>query len=357
VGRKNPKWVEDLLLWYLENKRDLPWRRTNDPYRIWVSEVMLQQTQVDTVIPYYQRFLKKYRSIKALAKAKEDELLKVWEGLGYYSRALNMKVAASEMVESNSGRMPSRYERLIALKGIGPYIAAAVSSIAFGEPRPVVDGNVLRVFSRFWGVSDDVMKQKTRQGFVDRLTVNIERENPSDFNQAVMELGALICSPKKPNCAICPIRRNCFARKNSRQVDYPVKIKKGKVPHYNIAIGIIQKRGRYLIAKRKPGQLLGGLWEFPGGKIKEDETRESALKREIKEETNLTVGVGEVCATVNHAYSHFKVTLHAYHCSVKSGRAKPNSAEELRWIRPSDMKDYPFPGANRKILEKLQLCG
>jgi len=314
---------------------------------------MLQQTQVDTVIPYYKRFLKKYRSVKTLANAKEDELLKVWEGLGYYSRALNMKVAASEMVESGNGQMPGSYDELIKLKGIGPYIAAAVSSIAFGELRPVVDGNVLRVFSRYWGILDDIMKQKTRQGFVDRLSEYISREDPSDFNQAVMELGALVCSPRNPNCLICPIRRNCFARKSSRQEDFPVKEKKGKVPHYNIAVGIIQKNGRYLIAKRKSGQLLGGLWEFPGGKIEKGETRESALKREIKEETNLIIDVGKVCATVKHAYSHFKVTLHAYHCAVESGLAKPNSAEELRWIRLSELENYPFPGGNRKILERL----
>jgi len=319
---------------------------------------MLQQTQVDTVIPYFNRFLKQFPRVHDLAAADLQDVLKAWEGLGYYSRARNLHKAAKVLVADYQGILPGTYDGLKKLPGVGPYIGAAIASIAFGQAVPVVDGNVLRVFTRFWGIEDDIRETRTRQNLFDRLEPIIEHVDPASFNQAMMELGALICKPTSPNCTDCPIQTPCFAFKNDRTSTLPNKSKKPPTPHYDIAVGIIWKQDKLLIAKRKTTQMLGGLWEFPGGKRQDNESLEDAVLRETMEETNLKVSVGQKYCSVKHAFTHFKITLHAYHCTVESGDAQPLASDALEWVHPSDLDGYPFPTANKKIIEVVRgACG
>ncbi len=343
-----------LVAWYQQNRRILPWREDPQPYRVWVSEIMLQQTQVDTVIPYFERFLAQFPTLETLANADQESVLKAWEGLGYYSRARNLHKAAKTVIQDWQGTIPDTYENLQKLPGLGPYCAAAVTSIAFGHPVPVVDGNVIRVFARFWGIEDDIRQPKVRNLIFDRLTPIIQAFNPSDFNQAMMELGALICKPKSPLCHQCPLATDCVAYQTQQTDRLPVKSKAAPVPHHTIVVGVIWKDGKILVGKRRQDQMLGGLWEFPGGKCEPNESLEEALKREVLEETGLNVKVGPPYCTVQHAYTHFKITLHAFPCEIISGKIVAKSAEELRWVALGELKELPFPKANLTVLNHLQ---
>lgn len=347
-------WRNKLLNWFNTHQREMPWRSNPLPYNVWVSEIMLQQTQVDTVIPYFNRFLTRFPTVHDLAKAPQDDVLKLWEGLGYYSRARNLHKAAKYVSEELKGELPSDYKGLQTIPGIGPYCAAAITSIAFGNPVPVVDGNVFRVFTRFWGIYDDIKLPATRNMLFDRLTPEIQYVDPSSFNQGIMELGALVCSPKQPKCNQCPLSDECFAYNAQTIEDLPVKAKAKPVPHFNIAVGVIWKDGKLLIGKRKEDQMLGGLWEFPGGKQKENETLQETVIREIKEETSLDVSISKQYCTIKHAYSHFKITLHVFKCEYTSGKAKANTTDDIKWIQLSDIESYAFPKANIKALEIIK---
>lgn len=331
----------------------MPWRDRPLPYDVWVSEVMLQQTQVGTVIPYFKRFIARFPNVQALAAADLQDVLKVWEGLGYYSRARNLHRAARLVCKEFNGRLPGTFGALQEIPGIGPYIAAAIASIAFDQPVPVVDGNVLRVFARFWGIEDDIRDARTRATLFDRLAPVVAACNPSDFNQAMMELGALVCSPRTPKCGTCPLQTGCVAFAAGRTIDLPFKSRKAPVPHYDIAVGVVLHDGKILIGRRRETQMLGGLWEFPGGKMKPGESAEAAVVRELREETGLHVRVHQKYCTVNHAYTHFKITLHAYACDVLSGTARPRSADALKWVPLKALRDYPFPTANRKVIAAI----
>ncbi len=331
----------------------MPWRQTPAPYFTWVSETMLQQTQVDTVIPYFNRFIESFPTVESLAKADRQSVLKQWEGLGYYSRARNLHETAQRIVSEFNGQLPTSYEQLQTLKGIGPYIAAAIASIAFDEPIPVVDGNVLRVFTRFWGLYDDIRAPKTRTLIFDQLAPIIRTVPPNPFNQAIMELGALICKPTTPKCSECPLATDCEANTQGITDQLPVKSSRPKVPHYVIAVGVIRKDDAILIAKRKETQMLGGLWEFPGGKQKPGESLETTVQRETQEETGLKIEVEDQICKVNHAYTHFKITLHAFRCRYKSGIAIPKESEEIRWVTTNELAQYPFPKANKRVIEEL----
>ena len=333
----------------------MPWRSNPEPYRVWISEIMLQQTQVISVIPFFNRFLDRFPGTAALAAAPLQDVLKAWEGLGYYSRARNLHKAAQLLVAQHEGCLPCTFDALLELPGIGRYTAAAIASIAFGEAVPVVDGNVLRVFTRFLNWDDNISLPATKDRLFDHLKRPIGLSgNPSHFNQAIMELGALVCSPRNPACAACPLRPACQARKKGRTAELPVKDKKARVRHEEIGLGLVfDSRGRLLIARRKAGGLLGGLWEFPGGKRQGTESLEATTVREVREETGLTVEPRQALPPVNHAYSHFTVTLHPFLCKRLSGRARPLGSDEIRWVKPAQLKDYPFPAANRKIESSL----
>ncbi len=346
-------WVESLLTWYDTNQRQLPWRTNPSPYKTWISEMMLQQTQVATVIDYFNRFLTQFPTVNDLANANEQTVLKCWEGLGYYSRARNLHKAAKLIVTQHQSQLPQHYEELQTLPGIGPYCGAAITSIAFGHPVPVVDGNVLRVFTRFWGIFDDIRHQKVKTMLFHKLEHFIDGTNPANFNQAIMELGALICSPKSPQCNQCPLQSECFAFNNNKTADLPYKTKKAPTPHYTIGVGIIWKDNKVLIGKRKTNQMLGGLWEFPGGKQQNNEPITETIKREIKEETTLDVTINQPITIIKHAYSHFKITLHAYECTYQQGTPTPNSTDQLKWVTPNDLNAYPFPKANKTIVTAI----
>ncbi|EFK10569.1 A/G-specific adenine glycosylase [delta proteobacterium NaphS2] len=346
---------EDLLNWYDKHQRSMPWRTTDDPFAIWVSEVMLQQTQVRTVIPYYRRFLKAFPNPLVLAQATQQEVLKLWEGLGYYARARNLHRAAQKIAAQYGGTVPGRYEVLKTLPGIGDYIAAAVASIAFGEPCAVVDGNVKRVLARFQLIDTPVNEPKAMKRFKERAEAFLDRSNPGRFNQAMMELGALVCTPSHPKCPDCPLNPTCRAVKEKAVHEYPKRIKKARIPEYHVAAGIVWKDKKVLITRRKPEGLLGGLWEFPGGKILKGEAPSEACVREIKEEVNLIVSAKERIARVRHAYTHFKIVLDVFRCAYVSGRVKLKGPVDFRWIRLHETEKFPFPGANRKFFPLIKI--
>lgn len=333
----------------------MPWRNTSDPYKIWISEIMLQQTRVDTVIPYYHRFIDAFPDMAALAKADQQKVLKLWEGLGYYSRARNMHKASKDVQYRLNGVFPDTYNDLLRLKGIGPYTAAAISSIAFNEKQAVVDGNVIRVLSRFFGIRDDVRQSSVKKEIQELADECIPDENPGDFNQALMELGAIVCTPSKPDCGSCPLSLKCVAYNSAQTDTIPYKSKKKKIPHHQIGVGMISdSRQRLLIALRPDEAMLGGLWEFPGGKQKKGESIEETVKRELKEELGVEVLVKEKFMHLKHAYSHFRITLHAYWCVIENGTPKPRSSNALDWVTLDDITEYPFPKANKTLIEKLQ---
>lgn len=342
-----------LLAWYREEARDLPWRRTTDPYRVWVSEILLQQTRVDQGLPYYERFLVEFPDVAALASADEQRVLKLWEGLGYYTRARNLHKAAQHLMEKHEGKLPEQAELLQMLPGVGRYTAGAIASICFGERVPVLDGNVKRVLARLYKIEESIDDPATEKQLWALATDLVPAKEPGDFNQAMMELGARICTPRKPRCAECPVAAHCSAYQAGVQEDLPVRNQKKAVPHKEIVVAAIAQDGAYLVGRRPAEGLLGGLWEFPGGKVEPGESHQQALARECREELGIEVSVGGMVACVNHAYTHFKVTLNIYRCKVQSGKPKPGIHTELKWLRPEEFPEYAFPKANHKFLGLL----
>ncbi len=342
-----------MLKWYEVHARDFPWRRTDDPYAIWVSEIMLQQTQAGTMVDYYERFLQRFPDVRRLARAPLDRVLKVWEGLGYYSRARNLHQAAKVVVADYEGELPGTVDELRTLPGIGRYTAGAMASIAFGRDEPVLDGNVMRVLSRLFRVREEVKKTKVQKRMWDWAGQLVPAGYAGEFNQGMMELGATVCRPKLPNCEICPVVKFCLAAKHGEQDRIPVKKKKKPIPHYTIAAGVVWKRGRILIDQRKADGLLGGLWEFPGGKRQKNEPLVDTVKREIKEELDIEIEVVQRMGVVKHAYSHFRITLHVFECRYVAGQVRAIGCDDWKWIWPGDLERYAFPTANRKIIRML----
>jgi len=347
-----------LLAWYDANRADLPWRTSPpDPYRVWLSEIMLQQTQIETVKPYYARFTDAYPSVHDLAAAPLDDVLKLWEGLGYYSRARNLHKAAKLVADKYDGVFPSTADGLRELPGIGPYTAGAVASIAFEESVPVVDGNVIRVFSRLDDIPDDVKQTATKNGIWDDAAQRVPDERPGDYNQALMELGQTVCRPSSPDCGACPVQRHCEAFAAGTVDERPVKSKRAPVPHYDVAAGMVwNDNGEVLIAQRPLDGLLGGLWEFPGGKQEPDETLPECLRRELDEELGIDVEVGERFCVVKHGFTHFKITLHAYTCALAPGSPPPQPVEALAvaWVTLDTIDTYSFGKADRKVIAELR---
>lgn len=343
-----------LLAWYSAAARDLPWRQTTDPYAIWLSEIMLQQTRVSTVIPYYERFLRRFPTVNHLARARLDTVLKMWEGLGYYSRARNLHKAAREIVSRFRSRLPRTKDALITLPGVGRYTAGAIASIAFDERVPLVDGNVERVLCRVFcirGNPKDTMTQERIWRLAEEL---LPQNEIGRFNQALMELGAEICIPRQPHCDECPLAKICEARFHNEQESLPTRIAKRTLPRHIIAVAVIGRAGRILIDKRKPEGLLGGLWEFPGGKVRPHESLQTALRREIREELAIEIEVVKEITTVEHTYTHFHVEIHAFECVHVQGDPHPLACAALKWVRPRDLSRYAFPAATKKIIAILQ---
>ncbi len=341
-----------LLAWYDKAKRDLPWRNIKDPYGIWVSEIMLQQTQVKTVIPYYQRWMKALPTIRKLANSSERKVLKLWEGLGYYSRARNLKKAAQIVNKDMGGKIPGTVAELQNLPGIGRYTAGAISSIAFGVKVPVLDGNVKRVLTRLFCISD-VTTSALEKRLWEKAKNFVPTRRPGDFNQALMELGATLCSHKSPTCQKCPLRKTCEAFEKGIVEQFPQKKITSPIKKIEVAAGIIMKNSKVYIQQRAKDDLMGGLWEFPGGKREKGESIEGCLKREIREELRADIKVLNKVMVIRHAYTQFRVTLHVFDCFLKNKKIRPNGCEQWKWISLEKLNSYPFPAANARIVKYL----
>ena len=343
-----------LLAWWDASRRDMPWRGRSDPYAIWVSEVMLQQTRVETVREYYRRFLRRFPTVGALARADLDDVLKAWEGLGYYSRARNLHAAARRVASDFGGKVPGTLVELRRLEGVGAYTAGAIASIAFGLDEPVLDGNVVRVLSRLFRIGADPRTARTRKKLLALARSLIPPGQAAAVNQALMDLGATVCLPRAPRCTACPLRALCRAAARGEQDKLPWKPPRKAVPHFDIAAGVVWKRRRVLIDRRKADAMLGGLWEFPGGKRRRGETLEDAVVREVREEVGIEVAPAGRLATVRHAYTHFRITLYAFECRFVSGRCRALGCDAFRWVRPDELDRYAFPKANLRIIEALR---
>jgi A/G-specific adenine glycosylase len=347
-----------LLTWYEQNQRDLPWRRTRDPFAIWVAESMLQQTRVETVIDYYQAFLNRFPNVEALAAAPLDEVLKAWEGLGYYARARNLHAAAQELVAENEGRLPTTAEALRRLPGIGPYTAAAIASIAFGRATIALDGNLRRVLCRIFAIDDDPGRPKTQRLLEALALAMLPPGRAADLNQALMDLGATVCVPANPRCLLCPLLNQCQAQREGIQGELPIRATRAHRPHRDVAAGVIwDDTGRFLIAKRPLDAMLGGLWEFPGGKRRPGEDLVTCLQREIREELDIEIEVGSLLCTIEHAFTHFSMTLYAYHCSLARGAPRCLGCLDLRWVTMDALEPFAFPVADQKIIAALREQG
>lgn len=339
---------QTLISWYRKNARDLPWRRTSDPYKIWISEVMLQQTTVKAVIPYYERWLKVFPVIERVAKAPLEKVLKIWQGLGYYQRAKNIHKSARLICEQYQGKIPHSLEELKKLPGFGPYTAGAVLSIAFDQRQPIIDANVRRV----------IMRQQAMEGYADssqdpKIGEFLEKMMPPEgndiFNQALMELGALVCRNREPLCILCPVRRPCLAYQRGLQEIIPAP-KKKIIQDINVAIALIKRHSSYFIQQRPSRGLFADLWEFPGGKIKEGETPRQAISRELKEELNATVTSARHLFDIRQYYTQFRANLQVWDCRLST---YPKINRIRKYVSLSGLGKYPMPSGSAKILDRL----
>jgi A/G-specific adenine glycosylase len=342
-----------LLVWYGTNKRDLPWRGHPDPYHVWVSEIMAQQTRLETVIPFYRRWIERFPDIQSLARAELGEALVLWEGLGYYSRARNLHRAAQEVVDRYGGELPQDIKILRKLPGIGRYTAGAIASLAFGQDEPLVDGNVKRVLARLYNLQEAVDSTAGEKRIWTLAGDLLPSGKAADFNQALMDLGALVCMPRSPDCTTCPLASDCQANRLGLQEKLPHRKPNAAVPHHIVTGAVIRKGDKVLLARRPPGGLLGGMWEFPGGKQEEGEDLPACLQREIHEELGVKITIGKELGVFRHAYTHFKVTLHAFECHLNGSQPTPREGQEIRWARLSELADFPMGKIDRQISNTL----
>ncbi len=344
-----------LLAWYEEEKRVLPWRDNPDPYAVWVSEIMLQQTRVETALPYYQRWMARFPDVASLAAAEEREVLSLWEGLGYYTRARNLHRAAREVMRHYGGQLPAEKEALRALPGIGEYTAGAIASMAFGRDEIAVDGNVLRVMARLFAIEKPIDTAAGRRAVAERVRACLPAGRAGDFNQALMDLGARLCLPRQPRCGACPLQADCLAQQSGRQAEFPRRRPRRRPPKVVVTAAVITRGGRVLIAQRPSGGLLGGLWEFPGGKLEPGESLHACLQREIREELGAAIQVGPSLGVYRHAYTHFQVTLHAFRAWLLAGESpRPVQVQALRWVQLEELTSFPMGKIDREIARRLQ---
>ncbi|MDR3760407.1 A/G-specific adenine glycosylase [Enterococcus sp.] len=375
TDEETKEFQDQFIQWYEQEKRNLPWRYNRDPYRIWISEIMLQQTRVDTVIDYFYRFMEWFPTIEELATAPEEKLLKAWEGLGYYSRARNIQAAAKQIMSEFDGKMPQTPEEISSLKGIGPYTTGAIASIAFGLPEPAVDGNVMRVVSRLFCIEADIAKASSRKIFDEAMRKIIDETYPGEFNQAMMDLGSAICTPTSPKCEACPIQAFCLANKRGIQTSFPVKTKKAKPKNvYYISAALQNHSGAYYFEERDSQKLLVNMWTFPMVEVTQEEYERLKKEWEAKQEVDLfddlvaedgkelpfekqelfiwqTRHLGEV----THVFSHLK-----WHVLLFYGRATEEAEQEFtenktsKWLKPAAFDSVVFPKVQMKLVEQLE---
>ncbi len=375
TDEETKEFQDQFIQWYEQEKRNLPWRYNRDPYRIWISEIMLQQTRVDTVIDYFYRFMEWFPTIEELATAPEEKLLKAWEGLGYYSRARNIQAAAKQIMSEFDGKMPQTPEEISSLKGIGPYTTGAIASIAFGLPEPAVDGNVMRVVSRLFCIEADIAKASSRKIFDEAMRKIIDETYPGEFNQAMMDLGSAICTPTSPKCEACAIQAFCLANKRGIQTSFPVKTKKAKPKNvYYISAALQNHSGAYYFEERDSQKLLANMWTFPMVEVTQEEYERLKKEWEAKQEVDLfddlvaedgkelpfekqelfiwqTRHLGEV----THVFSHLK-----WHVLLFYGRATEEAEQEFtenktsKWLKPAAFDSVVFPKVQMKLVEQLE---
>jgi A/G-specific adenine glycosylase len=338
-----------LLRWFEKNGRDLPWRKTRDPYAIWVSEIMLQQTQVATMIPYYYKFLKSFPAVQCLARADLSEVLRVWEGLGYYSRARNLHHTSKIISTHFQGKVPDNIKDLLSLPGIGKYTAGAILSIAYNKEAPILDGNVKRVLSRLFAIPGDLKEKKTEDHLWHLSTSLIPRGSARSFNQGLMDLGAKLCTPKAPRCHRCPFGHFCKGKASGNPERYSLKLVKKKIPHVEAIAGVVQRDGKVLLNQRPPKGLLGGLWEFPNWKseVKRRLRLQLRLRNHIQKEMGMKVMIKKPIGVFQQTYSHFKLTLHVFSCEAMDGRRIG------KWVAIRDLHLLPMSRIHRRIAQMI----
>ena len=370
----------NLLNWFHRNARPLPWRKRYPPYEVWVSEIMLQQTQMETVLPYFGRWMKKFPTIRALAKSGEKKVLKAWEGLGYYSRARNLHDSAKAIVKKHNGVFPHEFDKILSLKGVGRYTAGAIASIAFNEPRPIVDGNVLRVLSRVYAIKKPIDMESNKELFWKLQKDLIPKGQARYFNQALMELGALVCTKDDPLCRACPIRNFCAALKQNKVENYPVRKKKIKITKVNASALVLESNGKYLLRKRPVGKIMGGLWEFPEWKLSKglklsQETIKNKTLQLAQKEFGMNFNHLEHVGVIQRNYTHFLEYLQVFKifmqghltggCGGAPHHARRRAARHAEdgmglpqtgpvkwpsvWASKREFKKYPFSSAHAKI--------
>jgi A/G-specific adenine glycosylase len=351
ISEKNAeKFQGKLITWYSRHHRNLPWRQTQNPYKIWISEIMLQQTTVQSVIPYYTKWMTFFPDMATLSEAPLQKVLMVWQGLGYYQRAKNLHRSAKIIMTSFNGKVPQNYDDLKSLPGLGPYTTAAVLSIAFDKPYLTIDANVRRILMRLLKLPQKATSSLDRE--LHRLfRPFLPSKRMGIFNQALMELGSLVCRSKNPLCLACPVLDFCGAYESGQQEVIPI-LEKRSSKKIQAVIGLIEKNGKFLIQKRPSTGLLADLWEFPGGKIEKDETAEQALKREMMEELGAEIHDARFLTKVQHSYTQFQVTLHAYECTLKTNPSLDRSRH--RWVSLRGMHDFPFPSGSAKVIKFLE---
>jgi A/G-specific adenine glycosylase len=346
------KFQNDLITWFKREQRILPWREDQDPYKVWVSEIMLQQTRVDTVIPYFLSFIKQFPTIESLAYADEEKVLKAWEGLGYYSRVRNLQSAVREVHENYEGIVPNTPGEISKLKGVGPYTTGSILSIAYGVPEPAVDGNVMRVLSRILSIWDDIAKPKTRKIVEEIIRVIISKDNPSFFNQGLMELGAIVCTPTSPSCLLCPVREHCLAFSEGIQSELPVKTKKNTSKEVPMAVGIfVTEDHKVLINKRPDTGLLAKLWEFPNLEvIKEVSSPKEQLQQYVRDKYKANATATDVIWTLQHVFSHL-----TWNITVYEGRLDKEImvSDNIKLVLMDELQQYAFPVSHQKIWKQF----
>jgi A/G-specific adenine glycosylase len=364
VRMRNNKYLrrrlqQQLLVWFTEKGRDLPWRRTYLPYHIWISEIMLQQTQMERAVVYFQRWTERFPDIASVARASEEEVLRLWEGLGYYSRARNIHKTARLLVADHNGRLPADHRLLRTLPGIGPYTAGAVMSLAFNQEFPIVDANIERLFSRVFNIAESVKTKKNNTFIWQTARDLIPTGNTRNFNQALMELGALICTPKNPACVRCPLNGLCEALRLGTVHERPIQPPNPKSIRIEMATGVLIHKGKVFIQRRPAHGVWANLWEFPGGRLESGETPEAALVREFSEETELAVRCLDKIRVIKHNYTRYRVFLHCYLCALQNNHSIPrlHAAQEYRWIGGETLADFAFPTPHRRLIRIMRSAG
>ena len=345
-----------LLTWFFKNQRPLPWRKTYSPYHVWISEIMLQQTQMDRATTYFNKWITRFPDIEAVAESSKEEVLRLWEGLGYYSRAVNIFKTAEILKEKYNGKLPANLQQLLQLPGIGPYTAGAIMSIAHNEEYPAVDANVMRVFSRLFNITSPIGDSKSRTFTQNKARELIPLGNARYFNQALMELGALVCTPSHPQCEQCPVNDACICFRLGITDERPIPGKSSDIIKLEMSCGILINNSLLFIQKRPEHGVWANLWEFPGGRLEKGEGPEQGLVRKFKEETELDILIGNKITTIHHSFTRYRITLHCFFCSLASTNSTPilHEASLYHWVAPSELKNFTFPSPHRKLINLIR---